>query len=248
MNKQKWVISILALGLMGGAAGVLAQLQMHQKLGAPGVTTSPQAGTDRLRVDLPAHVPDYESEWVEPDEIVLGSLPQDTSFGQRHYKAADGFEVALNVVLMGTDRTSLHKPQFCLEGIGWHIDDNASSLATVHIERPFPYDLQVMKLISTKEIVSGGQKLTARGVYVYWFVADNLLSAGASGFERMWWMARERLRTGVLQRWAYVSYFAPCAPGQEDATFERMKKLITSTVPGFQLTPRATDAPLTARQ
>jgi hypothetical protein len=79
-------------------------------------------------------------------------------------------------------------------------------------------------------------------------VADNLLSAGASGFERMWWMARERLRTGVLQRWAYVSYFAPCAPGQEDATFERMKKLITSTVPGFQLTPRATDAPLTARQ
>jgi hypothetical protein len=85
----------------------------------------------------------------------------------------------------------------------------------------------------------------ARGVYVYWYVADNMISAGTSGFQRMWWMARERLRTGVLQRWAYVTYFSACPPGQEEATFERMKKLIAATVPEFQLTPRAADAALT---
>jgi hypothetical protein len=248
MNKQKWIISILALGLMGGAAALLAHFQMHQKLGVPGVKTSPQAGTGRLRVELPARALDYDSELLEPDSIVLGTLPQDTSFGQRRYKASDGFETVVNVVLMGTDRTSLHKPQFCLEGAGWHIDDNASSPAVVHLERPYPYDLSVVKLISTKEVIFNNEKVTARGVYVYWFVADNALSAGASGFQRMWWMARERLRTGVLQRWAYVSYFAPCAPGQEEATFERMKKLIAATVPEFQLTPRAADAALAARQ
>ena len=239
MNKQKWIISILALVLMGGAAGLLAQLQSHQKLGLPGVKTSSQAGTDRLRVDLPAHIPDYSSELLEPDSIVLNTLPPDTSFGQRRYKAADGFETVVNVVLMGNDRTSLHKPQFCLAGAGWHIDDNASAPATVHVERPYPYDLSVVKLISTKELVLNNEKITARGVYVYWFVADNAISAGTSGFQRMWWMARERLRTGVLQRWAYVSYFAPCAPGQENATFDRMKNLIAVTVPEFQLTPRA---------
>jgi len=42
----------------------------------------------------------------------------------------------------------------------------------------------------------------------------------------------------VLQRWAYVTYFAVCAPGQEDAAYERLKKLIQTSVPEFQLTPK----------
>ena len=43
--------------------------------------------------------------------------------------------------------------------------------------------------------------------------------------------------TGVLQRWAYISYFTVCAPGEEDATFERMEKLIAASVPEYQLPP-----------
>ena len=46
------------------------------------------------------------------------------------------------------------------------------------------------------------------GLYVYWFVADNQLTPYHG--ERMWWMARDLIRTGVLQRWAYVSYFTAC--------------------------------------
>jgi hypothetical protein len=55
----------------------------------------------------------------------------------------------------------------------------------------------------------------------------------------MWQMAKHLLRTGELQRWAYVSVFAVCAPGQEDAAFERIKRFIAAAVPEFQLTPRA---------
>jgi hypothetical protein len=39
----------------------------------------------------------------------------------------------------------------------------------------------------------------------------------------------------VLQRWAYISYFAPCVPGTEDATFERVCDLIRTTIPEFQI-------------
>jgi hypothetical protein len=148
--------------------------------------------------------------------------------------------MALSVVLMGGDRTSLHKPQFCLEGQGYRIDQAASSEENIHIDRPYPYDLPVVKLLSTKEAVdANGRKQGWRGVYVYWFVADGAVSASVSGFERMWWMARELARTGVLQRWAYVSCLARCAPGQEEATFQRMKQLIAASVPDFQLTPSA---------
>jgi hypothetical protein len=138
---------------------------------------------------------------------------------------------------MGSDRTSLHKPQFCLEGGGWKIDAAASVPTTVNIERPRPYDLPVMKLIASKVVTSEGQSVQARGVYVYWFVAEDAMTA--YHWQRMWWMAKHLLRTGVLQRWAYVTCFSVCHPGQEEATFNRMKQFLAAAVPEFQLTPRA---------
>ena len=91
--------------------------------------------------------------------------------------------------------------------------------------------------------------MIARGVYVYWYVADGAVSASTSGIQRMWWMVKEMFRTGVLQRWTYVSCLSVCAPGQEEATFERMKKFMAAAVPEFQLAgPPPAAATVTARQ
>jgi hypothetical protein len=248
MNVRKWVLMVLALLMMGGSAGLLAHVAKNKHLGLPGVTTHPLTNSIRLEVDLPEKVLDYESEKLAVDEPTSNTLPADTSFGVRLYKAPDGFQVMLNVVLMGTDRTSLHKPQFCLEGQGWHIDPTESLETTVKVERPLVYDLPVVRLVSNREWVASGQKVMGRGVYVYWYVADNALSASTSGFQRMWWMARELVRTGVLQRWAYVSCFAVCAPGQEEATFERQKKFIAAAAPDFQLTPGTAQAVADGRE
>lgn len=237
MSKQKWIILIAALALMGGAAVLLTRLQATQKLGEPGVKTSPIPGSVRLQVDLPEHVLDYTSEAVPVDKLVLDWLPQDTSFGQRHYRAPDGFQASLSVVLMGRDRTSLHKTEFCMEGQGWVIDREASSQTTVHMDRPCSDHLPVMKYIATKQFTINGQSVTGRGVYVFWFVADDD-EYTAQHWRRMWWMARDLFLTGVLQRWAMVSCFSVCSPGQENATFERLKKFMVASVPEFQRVPR----------
>ena len=247
MNRQKWIFAAVGLFLIAATAGALAHLKANQKLGQPGVKTRPLAESRNLEVLLPEQVLDYTSEPVAEDKIVLDKLPKDTSYGQRRYTAPDGSWAVVNVVLMGSDRTSIHKPQFCLEGAGWRIDSAASSRETVRVNRPFSYDLPVMRLVSTKEVQVNGQTVRARGVYVYWYVADNAISGEPAGFERMWWMARELLRTGELQRWAYVSCFSVCWPGQEEATFERMKKLIAASVPEFQLTPRPKESATTTR-
>ena len=239
MNKQKWIILIAALGLIGGAAGLLTRLQSNQKLGRPAVKTTPIPGSRRLHVDLPEHVLDYTSEAIEVDDRTLAWLPQDTSFGQRRYQAPDGFAASINVVLMGRDRTSLHKTEFCLEGQGWRIDRSASAETKIRLDRPYPYDLPMMKFIADKEMTDHEQVLHARGVYVFWFVADDEYTA--RHWQRMWWMARDLLRTGVLQRWAMISYFTACAPGQEDAAFDHLKKLIAASVPEFQLVPRSAE-------
>ena len=189
----------------------------------------------RLQVELPEHVLDFQSTAEPVPQIVLDYLPKDTSFGLRLYTAPDQFQALAHVVLMGADRTSIHKPLFCLEGQGWHIDENASVQTTVHIERPVPYELPVTKYIASSVLNLNGERVPAKAVYVYWFVAPGELTA--SHWQRMWWMARDLFRNGVLQRWAYVSFLSICRPGEEDAVFSRMKQLIAASVPDFQLTP-----------
>ncbi len=222
----------------------MASLRAHQKLSPPGVKTRPLKGSDRLEVVLPEKVLDYESKFLDVDEVTLSTLPHDTSYGQCLYKAPDGFQAMVNVVLMGNDRTSLHKPQFCLTGQGWQIDETCET--NVPVELPSPYRLPVVKLVAT--LTQNGTRTSQRGIYVYWYIADDKLSASVLGIQRMWWMAEKLVRTGVLERWAYVSCFAPCAPGQEEATFQRMARFLAASVPQFQLYPRPPDHDLSAQR
>ena len=92
-----------------------------------------------------------------------------------------------------------------------------------------------MKLRASGEFTYEGRQVTRSGIYVYWFVADGQLTASHGG--RMWSMARELLKTGVLQRWAYVACFMQCAPGDEEQTYRRMEKFLQASVPQFQLVP-----------
>jgi hypothetical protein len=233
MNKQKWLMLIAVLGLLALTAGLLDRLKRHQALGRPGVKTQALADSKRLQICLPEQVLDYTSEPVETDQTALDMLPKDTSLGQRTYRAPDGFGVGLGVVLMGSDRTSLHPPQFCLRGSGWVIQKTEEE--TVPMTLPKEYSLPVTKLTLVPE--PGSPVGDRRRLYVYWFVADNEYTR--DHYQRMWWMFRDQVTTGVLQRWAYITYITECAPGQETAAFERLKKMIAASVPEFQLTPRA---------
>jgi len=239
MNKRSWTILAVALALVGSTSALLGYWKGNQKLGAPGlkVVSEPVFDPDGKVVAtnsayLPAQVLDYASEPLPVTPLELGWLPKDTTYGRRLYKAPDGFQVMASVVLMGTDRTSIHKPEYCLTGQGWQIERKDET--SVRIEKPVPYDLPVMKFtaLGVRE-TQGGQKARTKGVYVFWFVAENALTARHG--QRMRWMARDLILTGKLQRWAYVSYFAVCPPGQEEAAFQRMKQLIAAAVPEFQL-------------
>jgi len=241
MNRQKWILLAVALGLMSTGAFALVHMKANYRLGAPGVTTKEIAGSPRLNVYLPAKVLDYDSIEVPADDGLLTYMPKDTSFGERKYFAPDGRWVQCNVVLMGTDRTSIHKPQFCLTGSGWNIDDAESAADKIRIEKPHPYDLPVMRLVTSHETKLPGrdQPSIVRGIFVYWFVAKDELTE--SHWVRMRNMSTHLLATGELERWAYVFCFTACAPGQEARAYDELKRFIAGSVPQFQKTtgPRA---------
>lgn len=238
MNRQKWILALVVLLLIGGTAGLLARMRSNQKLGLPGVKTGPLSDSKNLEVLLPERVLEYTSQVVTQEALVVNVLPKDTSYGQRFYTAPDDFVIQMNVVLMGSDRTSMHKPQFCLEGAGWRIDSGRPGQELVHMTRPVEYDLPVIKLFVTQTRENQGREQTIRGVFLYWFVADNALSADPEGYKRLWTSARQLFLNGELQRWAYVLCFSPCAPGEEAATLERMKRFVAASVPEFQLYPK----------
>src|SRR3954468_12097348 len=130
--RQK-IACFAALGMMLLGAATIAWLNSHHKLGIPGVRTIPLPNSSNLQVELPENVLDYQSTNLPIQKLVLDFLPPDTSYGSRGYIAPDKFQVLANVVLMGADRTSLHKPQFCLEGQGWRLDSAPSSPETITV-------------------------------------------------------------------------------------------------------------------
>ena len=225
---------IAALLLMALAGGAIYQLQTRQTLGRPGVLAEPQAGSPRWRIPLPEQVAGMTSQEVPAAEVELSALPADTSIGKRLYTATNGAPLLLQVVLMGRDRTSIHQPQYCLTGQGWLIEQTEE--VRLLVAGPQPHEIPALKLTASKVFTTeSGQRVPVRAIYVYWFVADGALTAHRS--QRLRWMAEELLKTGTLQRWAYVACFAQCLPGEEDKTFARVKEFVAEAVPEFHRSP-----------
>lgn len=241
MNKSALKVFVGFTVMLGVAAALLIRVQSHYVLGKPGVKVVPVPifGEDSNQVAnasvyLPEKLEGYTSFPLPVTKMELAMLPPDTVYGRRAYVGSDGFNTSASVVLMGTDRTSIHKPQYCLVGQGETI--LGSEVITIPLAKPFPYELKVMKLATTSQQRGrDGRFRPVSGVFLYWFVADGQLTPFHG--ERMWWMAKDMLTKGLLQRWAYVAYFARCEQGQESIMLERMKRFIAASVPEFQIAP-----------
>lgn len=232
MKRAQLKLVIGALTVMTLGTVTLARMSASRSLGEPGLRAAPgDSETGRLDVYLPERVLDFTSTNVPPSQAELEMLPKDTSFAKRHYRSPDGFEVALNVVLMGTDRTSIHKPEYCLTSQGWQIIERETTSVT--IGKPHEYELPA-RLFTAERLLElrNGEARRDGAVYLFWFVADGRVASGH--FERLAKMTWDLLRTGDLPRWAYISCFAPCPPGSQAETVERVRQFVAAAVPEFQ--------------
>ena len=232
---QKIILFCTTLAIIGGTAGALEHLKGNRRLGEPGIKAVAIPGQVNVEIAFPANVLDFTSTNVPTSQVVLDYLPKDTSYASRLYTAPDGFQVMANLILMGADRTSIHRPDYCLPGQGWQIAEKIS--VKIPIAGASAYELPVQEWVVHNNFTApDGRSQAVSGVYVFWFVAgndetDDYTSNQTSIFYHLF-------RHGELQRWAYASYFTLCPPGQEDAVFARVKNLIAASVPEFQIAPR----------
>lgn len=236
-NHAPYTILAFGMAIMAVSAILLREIDQHRELGKPGlVMIKGDVFDDKGRlistntIALPNDVLDYTSVVARVTSGELSVLPDDTVFARRVYSDTNGFSLLNSVVMMGTDRTSIHKPQFCLTGQGWKVQSESED--EIQIGGDISHRLPVWKMVAEQpQKFADGSERMVRAIYVYWFVADGYVTARHS--QRMWWMAKELLATGRLQRWAYVSVFAACLPGQEEETYEKMKQFIAASVPHY---------------
>lgn len=237
-SSHPWFVA--ALAMVGAGALGLQHLRTSVRLGPPGVKVSNLPVLDEESrvartnsVALPVRVEGYATTVEAIPRMELDYLPPDTSYGRRVYVPRSGKpRIQASVVLMGTDRTSIHRPEYCLTGQGWNI--RRKQAMGIPVERPRPYLLPVQRYDMRFTGLADGRVAERSGIYVFWFVADGQLTN--SHLERQGWLIRDLLLRQVLQRWAYVAYFADCNPGEEEATYQSIVELVQASVADFQLT------------
>ncbi|MEE1545535.1 MAG: exosortase-associated EpsI family protein, partial [Alphaproteobacteria bacterium] len=195
MSRQGKLILGVFFMLVVASALFLARLNSAgQALGQPGLRLAAMElrneDSQVVRtngVALPAQVFDCTSSLSPVTKLELEWLPPDTTYGRRRYTFPDETWIESSVVLMGQDRTSIHKPEYCLPGQGFSID--LREVVTIPILQPHAYDLPVMKLTTSKTAHDrNGREVPLRGVYIYWFVADGKLAT--RHLDRMWMMTK----------------------------------------------------------
>lgn len=241
MKRREMMLLVIALGLLASSVGVLGYFKSRQRLGKPGLKCTPIEGTIRVNIDLPTGGSGIGGVSVPINERVVKTLPADTSMAQMYYTNAMGSGVFCSTVMMGTDRTSIHKPQYCLTAQGYRIDETRSEKTTLRVYKPEPVDLPVVKLIASKETTREGKPVQVGCVFVYWLVSGDEVIADQTRMSVK--ISQHILRTGELPRWSYVFYLAECIPGREDAAYAHIGRVINATLPQYQLAwPRGKDS------
>ncbi len=191
------VVAILGVGVL-----VTAMTSDVAKVSEPGVKLYPD-GTPFL-TDQAGDWTGGQRQGLTEDEQRL--LPKDTEGSRRLFKDKDGHELFCSVVLAGRDVTSIHRPELCLPGQGWKIQNEFT--------QPIPVaaapggTLNVMRMNAARSIpLADGRTVQARSIFVYWFVGKDRITP--YHWQRIYWSAKDRVLHNTNHRWAYILIDVP---------------------------------------
>ena len=144
--------------------------------------------------------PQCQEPLLQMSPLEKAALPGDTQVVRKRYaEAATGHPILVTIVLTGSARDSIHRPQRCLIGQGLEIVD--SQVLGVDIEeRDAPLDVM---LLSTLRPARGRDRSMISSYYAYWFAGKGRETP--HHLTRMLWMAWDRMIHGSMHRWAYIA-------------------------------------------
>ena len=138
-------------------------------------------------------------------------LPHDTVLVKKRYTNSVGRTVFASIVLSGRERASIHRPEVCLVGQGSEIVNQ--SILKVPMDGRAPLQVKVLDMIHRR----GGPtapETVHYSYYAYWFVGHGRETP--EHWQRMLWMATDRVLHNIAHRWAYISVASSRVEGSDD--------------------------------
>ena len=127
-------------------------------------------------------------------------LPPDTQLLRKVYQDAQRRAIFATIVLSGSERASIHRPQICLEGQGNVIVHDET--LNVPLAGRGPLEVMVLDLLEGRQM-AGDDRASKASYFAYWFVGKGRETP--YHMQRMLWMATDRIFHNVSHRWAYIS-------------------------------------------
>lgn len=212
-----------------GVFAVLAAITLIACYLAPAINASPQTG---VNMDLPAQIDEFAGEEQEVSEAERIILPDDTEFAKMLYTDPRGNTINAQIVLAGSERRSIHRPEVCLPGQGWTI----KSEERVTIDLANGTTLPVTMLRVTRPVdIGNGETKQLETLFLYWFVGHNISTP--SHLVRVVRTNLDVLMHNTNHRWAYVVAAAPVLDGfrpngkDSTATLDMLKSFIADLAP-----------------
>jgi EpsI family protein len=227
---------VLVAAVVVAAAGVAALTQRFDALPVRTDTGVRLAADGINPVDLPAFIgTDWIGRRTEVTAVERDILPPDTGFSRRLYVALDDprRQVFLSVVLSGRDRSSIHRPELCVEGQGWTIKAGFAHDFRTTLTADGRLPATVLRVER-----AAGEGAAVKSLLAYWFVNGDRVVP--SHVQRMLRGAWDRLRHGRADRWAYVLVQTDAGDG-EAAALARLQAVLDGTLPAFQKPAGAAD-------
>jgi hypothetical protein len=222
--RRAWLISSCVVAALGIATAALCLVTPEPK-------ASPNAG---VVLDLPKEVIGFtgQPQPVSPAEKTI--LPPDTQFAKMLYAKGDHEHISCQIVLSGSDKRSIHRPEACLRGQGWTIKNGG----VVPVDLSDGTKLDVMELVINRPVVLGRERREIKTLYLYWFVSKEAVTP--YHWERIAKTNVDLLLHNQAHRWAYIIVSAQVTKGfvpdgkDEKETLDMLKRFISEAAPQFQ--------------
>ena len=176
-------------------------------------------------LENPDKCPQCGEELYSMSRSEYEALPKDTEFIKSAYTNDTGHRVFVSIVLSGTARDSIHRPQRCLVAQGNSLEGEYT------LEVPFEGrdSLKVRVIKASRRItLPDGKPSVYQSYYAYWFVGQD--KETPFHLERMFWLAWDRVVHSKAHRWAYIAVSGARDEGTvyEDEIKEVVQKMYPS--------------------
>jgi len=185
-------------------------------------------------LEFPSIDPDTGEKLFKMSYAEYEALPHDTLFVKSIYTNDVADQVFVSIVLSGAERNSIHRPQRCLVGQGSTIVD--TKYLKIPMEGRDPLKLCILETVKNYRDAEGNPQ-AYNGYYAYWFVGQKRETP--SHYERMFWLAWDRVIHSLAHKWAYIAVSGTREEGGEDLYNEEIIEFVQKLYPHLLIQPES---------